>query len=56
MYKSGTLIKCANKMVAFTRSGVRNGPGNKNIAHGATRKPRPSGPTAPIKGADKGGV
>lgn len=55
MKKSGTTAATAAKMAAATKS-ARLGPSNKNVVTGATRKPAPKGPTAPIKGMDKGGV
>lgn len=56
MAKSGTVTKCASKMVSATKSGVRNGPGNKNVVNGGKSTGKPSGPTGPIKGSDRGGV
>lgn len=55
MAKPGTLAANASKAVAASK-GARHGPSNKNVTTGAKRQPRPSGPTAPIKGSDKGGV
>lgn len=54
--KGGTTKAAGKAAINSSKSGVRSGPGNKNISHGANRAPRPSGPTGPIKGRDKGGV
>lgn len=53
--KQGTTAATAAKMTAATKS-ARSGPSNKNVVMGAKRAPAPKGPTAPIKGMDKGGV
>lgn len=53
--KQGTTAATAAKMSAATKS-ARSGPSNKNLSTGAVRKPAPKGPTAPIKGSDRGGV
>lgn len=53
--KSGTTGAAAHKSMSKSHS-VRRGPSNKNISHGANRKPTPTGPTGPIKGMDRGGV
>ncbi len=53
--KQGTTAATAAKMTYASKS-ARSGPSNKNVVNGATRKPAPKGPTAPIKGSDKGGV
>lgn len=53
--KQGTTAATAAKMTSTSKS-ARSGPSNKNLSNGAVRKPAPKGPTAPIKGMDKGGV
>lgn len=56
MAKSGTTTSCANKMVNASKSGVRSGPATKNVVMGGKSAPKPSAPTGPIKGRNKGGV
>ena len=58
MKKSGTTMATGHAMKAASKSGVRHGPSQKNVSHGASRaaKPTSGGKTAPIKGSDRGGV
>lgn len=56
MAKSGTTKVTASKMVNASKSGVRHGQNSKRVVMGGKSAPAPSGPTAPIKGMDKGGV
>ena len=56
MAKKGTTTATASKMTNASKSGVRRGQHTKNVVSGGKSAPAPSGPTAPIKGKDKGGV
>lgn len=56
MAKSCTTNSTASKMVNISKSGVRHGQNSKNVVTGGKPAPAPSGPTAPIKGMNKGGV
>lgn len=55
MAKGGKLAGCAAKTVARSKS-VGHGPASKNVVRGGRSAGRPSGPTGPIKGSDRGGV
>jgi len=56
MAKKGTTTATASKMTNASKSGVRHGQHSKNVVNGGKSTAAPSGPTAPIKGMDKGGV
>jgi hypothetical protein len=55
MVKPGTTAATA---VAYSAKSAqtRKGPYDKNLQPSAKRKPRPTAPTGPLKGPDKGGV
>lgn len=53
--KTGTTGAKAMKFTEKSRSNY-HGPGNKNVVNGGKPTARPSAPTGPIKGMDKGGV
>jgi len=55
MTKSGTTEATALKYDDLSRA-THKGPYNKNLQPSAKPAPRPAGPTAPLKGPDKGGV
>ncbi len=55
MAKKGTTGAKAAAFVDKSRSNY-HGPGNKNVVTSGKSTPKPSGPTSPIKGMDKGGV
>lgn len=52
----GTTMGTAHDMVNTSKAGVRHGPNQKNVQSTAKGRGKPSGPTSPIKGMDKGGV
>ena len=54
--KKGTTGGTAKSYVNKAGSGVRHGPAVKNVVTGGKSAPKPSAPTGPIKGMDKGGV
>lgn len=51
----GTTKGAAKHMMSKSTSS-RHGPSVKNVANRGKSAGKPSGPTAPIKGMDKGGV
>ena len=54
--KSGTTIGAAKNMMDKSNSGIHHGASNKNVVVRGKSVGKPSGPTSPIKGTDKGGV
>lgn len=61
MAKSGTTNSTASKMTSGSKSGVKHGPGVKNVQSTASRKGvmgsgMTSGKMAPIRGRDGGGL
>ena len=54
--KKGTTMSSASHMTNKANSGIRHGPSNKNVKATGKMKGKPSGPTSPIKGSDRGGV
>lgn len=56
MARPGTTAATADKFKAKAAASRPATAGNKNIAHGARKEPKPTGPTGPIKGSDRGGV
>lgn len=54
--KKGTLSGTGKAMKNASKSGVKHGPAVKNVKSRGKSAGRPSGPTAPIKGSDRGGV
>lgn len=52
----GTTKGAAKHMMNKSSSGVRHGNSNKNVVNRGKSAGKPSGPTSPIKGMDKGGV
>lgn len=55
MGKSGTVKSAGHAAVAASK-GARHGPASKNVVSGGRSAGRPSAPTAPLKGPDRGGV
>lgn len=54
--KKGTTTGTAKHMMGQSHSGVKHGQNSKNVVARGKSAGRPSGPTGPIKGMDKGGV
>ena len=51
-----TTSKAAAGMVSASKGVRKGGNSHKNVRATRTPKPHPSGPTAPLKGPDRGGV
>lgn len=54
--KKGTTTSAGKMAMKQSHSGVRHGPNHKNVVKGGRSAGRPSAPTSPIKGQDRGGV
>lgn len=54
--KKGTTMGSGHEAMNRSKAGVKHGPNRKHVVQGGRAAGRPSGPTTPIKGMNRGGV